>query len=91
MNGTRALIDIAVGARHSSARYMAVSELCGRKAYDALEYVAAKSEFKDTRRYVTLCLYQMKAFKALRRLLEHGPKDVREHAKVLLGDADDIG
>lgn len=84
MNGTKLLIDAAVKSRNEKVRDLAISELIGKKANGALEYVARKSKYEGTRRYVTLCLYQMKAVVALRRLLKDGPKDVRDYTDVLL-------
>ena len=84
MNGTKLLIEAAVKSRNERVRDLAISELVGKNSKGALEYVARKSMYEGTRRYVTLCLYQMKAVAALHRLLEDGPKDVRDYADVLL-------
>jgi len=84
MNGTKLLIEAAVKSRNERMRDLAVSQLVEKKARLALEYVAKKSEYSDTRKYVALCLCQMKAMSALRRLLEDGPKDTRDYVDVLL-------
>ena len=84
MNGTKLLIDAAVRSRNQKIRDLAVSQLVEKKARTALEYVAKQSAYPDTRRYVALCLHQMKAMAALRRLLDDGPKDVRDYVDVLL-------
>jgi len=83
MNGTKLLIDTAVNEKSEKVRDLAISELCQKKALEALEYVAKSSRYENTRRYVTLCLYQMKAISSLQRLLEDGPKDVRDYTDIL--------
>ena len=84
MNGTKLLIEAATKSRNEKMRDFAISELIEKKANGALEYVAKRCKYEGTRKYVTLCLYQMKALAALRRLLKDGPKDVKEYADVLL-------
>jgi len=85
MNGTRLLIEAAIGSGNRKARDLAVSELCYKDAVSALEYVAKNSEYLDTRMSVVRYLYLMEALAALRRIMKsakHG--DARGYAKRML-------
>jgi len=87
MNGTKVLIDAAIGSPRRKARDIAVSELCYKDAVTALEYVAKNSEYPDTRMSVTRFLYVMEAMAALKRISKTSRfNDVKGYAKRLVED-----
>jgi len=87
MNGTKVLIDAAIGSPRRKARNIAVSELCYKDAVTALEYVAKNSEYPDTRMSVTRFLYVMEALAALKRISRTSRfSDVKGYAKRLVED-----
>ena len=87
MNGTKVLMDAAIGSPRRRVRELAVSELCYKDAVGALEYVAKNSEYPDTRMSVTRFLYVMEALTALRRISKSSRfNDVKGYAKRLVED-----
>ena len=87
MNGTKVLMDAAIGSPNRKARDIAVSELCYKDAVSALEYIAKNSEYPDTRMSVTRYLYVMDALAALKRISESARfRDVRDYAERMLND-----
>jgi len=87
MNGTKVLMDAAIGSPRRKVRELAVSELCYKDAVGALEYVAKNSEYPDTRMSVTRFLYVMEALAALRRISKGSRfADAKGYAKRLVED-----